>query len=294
MQTRSWELSCWFIESFAAGYSSTWKEPNLQWLLVPKQKKHPKRRKSRLLNNQNQAEMKLIKKQSLTSRKFSMSLLIHQGTIYLKVAPNQVVMMKVVVVVVFALAHADVLCGHFGVARTLDIIKSLWFSGQKWYKDIKKFVQCCPVCQKIRGLPSEPSEILSTHSNQSSWTSSVHCQKQKGYKLWWVDRFSHYVVLVPTKDDKAKTAAESFWNFWICSFGIFLRRLQQMEAHLTRRRNSGNLKMLHHISCPGHPEGHGAVERMNFVVEQIIRAHLIKTPSWPELVKAAAAAAFCN
>jgi len=50
------------------------------------------------------------------------------------------------------------------------------------------------------------------------------------------------------------------------------------------------LNIEHHISAPHHPEGHGAVERINFDVEQLLRGFVRRTPAWPKLVPAVA---FC-
>ena len=44
------------------------------------------------------------------------------------------------------------------------------------------------------------------------------------------------------------------------------------------------LETEHHVSCAGHPEGHGAVERMNYVVTQVIRGKFAHTVDWPRFV----------
>jgi len=40
------------------------------------------------------------------------------------------------------------------------------------------------------------------------------------------------------------------------------------------------------VSCPGHPEGHGAVERAHRSINNVLRAHLLHRSDWPALVPA--------
>lgn len=52
-----------------------------------------------------------------------------------------------------------------------------------------------------------------------------------------IDRFSRYVVLVPTADDRAQTAVESFWSAWVY---VTLGRRNSLQLMEDRRMIVGS------------------------------------------------------
>jgi len=106
-----------------------------------------------------------------------------------------------------------------------------------------------------------------------------------------LDRFSHFLQLTATKDTTAETTAAIFLNDWLCSFGVPATITTDGGTSFTGKAFTDVLqryRIKHHVSAPHHPQGHGAVERANQTVEQIIRALLKDKATWHQLVKPAA------
>lgn len=64
---------------------------------------------------------------------------------------------------IFALAHDDVLAGHFGGARTLQLVQQV----VRWPDmdgDIRRLARECPTCQRLRARLPPPLEFLSTRA----------------------------------------------------------------------------------------------------------------------------------
>ena len=47
--------------------------------------------------------------------------------------------------------HSGGLAGHFGIAKTLSLLKEKYYQPQM-YKDVQKFVKSCGVCQVAKGV----------------------------------------------------------------------------------------------------------------------------------------------
>ncbi len=196
----------------------------------------------------------------------------------------------------WALAHSDALSGHFGAARTIQIVAG----AVKWagmQADLHSLSETCATCQKIRARVPRPAEILTTRASAPfesvfiDYLGPLREQSNKSYVFAAVDRFSHYVVLAATADTSAATTVALLWELWITRFGPPSRLTSDGASAFTGRALTAvtdRLKIDHHVSCPGHPEGHGAVERANLTIAQVLRAHFRKVPDWPALVAAAA------
>jgi transposase InsO family protein len=104
-----------------------------------------------------------------------------------------------------------------------------------------------------------------------------------------IDRFSHELSLTATKDVTAETAAQAFFEGWVCRAGPPKRITSDGgNAFIADKLKSicTILNIEHHISAPYHYEGHGAVERANRDIGQTVRAIFRKDPNWPRFVKA--------
>jgi hypothetical protein len=102
-----------------------------------------------------------------------------------------------------------------------------------------------------------------------------------------IDRFSHFVMLCKTADVKAETTAEKFFKHLVCRFGLPERVTSDGGSAFIAGIFEDMLRCLgtkHHVSCAGHPEGHGAVERMNYTVTQVIRSQFARKTDWTVLV----------
>lgn len=107
-----------------------------------------------------------------------------------------------------------------------------------------------------------------------------------------IDRFSHLVLLHPAKGPVAVETADGLWR-WITTYGIPARVTSDGGSAFASKLVSDALKLIgteHHISIPHHPEGHGAVERANYTVTQVLRAVFHHRPHWVPLTAAVAMA----
>ena len=156
-------------------------------------------------------------------------------------------------------------------------------------------VKKCPTCQKLRAHRPQPESMASTAAKQPYESVFVDYLgplriSSEGFKyiLVMIDRFSHEVSLEATKDTTANTTTLLFHDSWICRFGI--PRMVTTDggssfAATTFAEFLALLRSKHHISAPYHPEGHGAVERVNSDVMQMLHALFKRNRDWPTLVK---------
>jgi hypothetical protein len=163
--------------------------------------------------------------------------------------------------------------------------------------ELRRRTACCPLCQKLRSIKTKPETIISTRSSspfESVFMDFIgplrECNGNK-HILNMVDRFSHFIVLVPAPTTSARVVVDALFTHWICSFGVprFITSdggsafASEMMSKVTELLN-----IEHHISAPYHPEGHGAVERANYTVMQTIRALFRGKHDWTTLVRPAA------
>ena len=216
---------------------------------------------------------------------------LKDGIITLPTAPSQEIICKV-----WALAHSIPFSGHSGAIRTIMRASSA-ISWPGMPAALTKLCQACPLCQKLRALPPTPASLASTRASApmesvfADFIGPLRLSSGHRYILVMVDRFSHYCCLVPTKDTSAQTAADGLLNAWICRFGLFRLLTTDGGSSFSAATFKDALALLesnHHISAPYHPEGHGVVERLNYDIEQILRAFLRDHPTWHDLVPSVA------
>jgi len=155
----------------------------------------------------------------------------------------------------------------------------------------------CPRCQKTKAVSTQPTELYSTRARApfmsvfADYIGPLRSSDGFRHILVVLDRFSHFLQLTATKDTTAETTAAIFLNDWLCSFGVPATITTDGGTSFTGKAFTDVLqryRIKHHVSAPHHPQGHGAVERANQTVEQIIRALLKDKATWLQLVKPAA------
>ena len=163
--------------------------------------------------------------------------------------------------------------------------------------ELRRRTADCPLCQKLRASKPKPGIIISTRSEapfESVFMDFIGpLRESKGYKfiLNLVDRFSHFIVLVPAFETTAAVVVDALFSQWICVFGVPLFITTDggsAFASSSMAHVADLLNIKHHISAPYHPEGHGAVERANYTVMQTIRALFRGKRDWHDLVRPAA------
>jgi hypothetical protein len=100
-----------------------------------------------------------------------------------------------------------------------------------------------------------------------------------------VDRFSHYVELAPLADATATECARAFLEYWVCNHGVPLALVSDGGAAFTSTvfaEMCDTLRVKHHTSIAHTPSGHGVVERVIGIVQQVLRGTLRDQPFWSQ------------
>ena len=203
-----------------------------------------------------------------------------------------------IVLSLLALAHDHFLSGHFGATRTLQRLTAAvqWPGVEE--NNVKQYVHACSICQKIHSSVIKAPDMLSTavqFPNDTIFIDFVgplqpapfHGRDCR-YILTVVDRFTRWCELTPLPDDTARSAAEALFESWICEVVGSPRVIasdngshfsNQLMAELARC-----LDITWHFTCTYHHQSAGAVERLNRVLHDTIRALLRDEPNWARLV----------
>ena len=179
-----------------------------------------------------------------------------------------------------ALRSAHDEAGHFGQHKTHDSI-IMRFTWPDMKKDIAKFVNSCPHCQKgkanRKGMKFAMKPILTTRPNElliiDFLKLSVSYEGHVGL-IVMIDHFSKFAQAIPLQEFTAASAADAICNSWICNFGIPDRILSdqgsQFESALFKEfLEVFGIQKSH--STAYHPQTNGLVERHNRTILQMLR-----------------------
>ena len=92
--------------------------------------------------------------------------------------------------------------------------------------DIHNLYTECAVCQKLRAPRVYSSDMASTAANAPCESVFIDyfgpVREEKGFKyiLVMLDRFSRFVVYVPTRDVTCETTVREIIDRWMCMFGV--------------------------------------------------------------------------
>jgi hypothetical protein len=196
---------------------------------------------------------------------------------------------------IWALGHGDPLVGHLGRQRSIRrILASVSWPGAA--SDLTKLAEACPTCQKVHAKQVHPRELASTAAEfpfESVFVDFIGPLPKIGeyeYILVCIDRFSHEIVLEAARSTSAQETAKLLVDRWVAQAGCPRLITSDGGPPFTSTVIVDlleELKIKHHVSAPYHPEGHGAVERVNRDVEQILRGSMRVDKDWTALLKPA-------
>ncbi|KAL0198302.1 hypothetical protein M9458_006842, partial [Cirrhinus mrigala] len=170
--------------------------------------------------------------------------------------------------------------GHQGIERTTELVRQRCYwpgmTGEvsRWCRECEscqsaKDVQ--PVASSLMGhlLASRPNEILAVDFTvlepSSSGLENV---------LVMTDVFTKYTLAVPTRDQRAETAAQVLAVEWFCMFGVPGRihsdQGRNFEFSLIQQLCS-LYKVEKSRTTPYHPAGNGQCERFNRTLHNLLR-----------------------
>ena len=184
--------------------------------------------------------------------------------------------------------HDDVLAGHFGVERTLELIgRKYYWSGMS--KDVKDYVSSCDICQRVKAPRHRPyGEMQALPQPERPWQevtmdfiTGLPPSKRRDCVydaiLVVVDRYTKMTRYIPTvKTVTAVQLADLFHEEIVCRFGTPRGVVSDRGSVFTSAFWSDlcyHMKMKRRLSTAFHPQTDGQTERQNQTLEHYIRCY---------------------
>ncbi|WVZ97437.1 hypothetical protein U9M48_042976 [Paspalum notatum var. saurae] len=192
-------------------------------------------------------------------------------------------------------AHTSMFTLHPGSNKMYqDLKQKFWWTRMK--REIAKYVSECDVCQRVKADHLKPAGMLQPLAVPAGKWEDIHMDfivglphTQKGYDSIWViiDRFTKSAHFIPVKTTyRAKQYAELYISRVVSLHGVpltitsdrgslFLSRFwEQLQTAL-------GTNLIH--SSAYHPQTSGQVERVNQILEDMLRAcALTYSTKWDE------------
>ena len=202
---------------------------------------------------------------------------------------DQIVVPLSKIVGILKLLHAHPLSGHFGIAKTFDLVsRKYWFPRMR--HRVQQFVRTCDVCQRnkserhpTRGM-LEPLQIPQNkwQSIAMDWITGLPTSPLGNDSiLTIIDRLSHMVHLIPCKSTATSAdVAQLLIQHIVRLHGVPRSIHSDRDSRLIARfwkELCNQLGIIHKYSTPYHPSSNGLVERANRTIEQVLRTALDQT-----------------
>lgn len=185
--------------------------------------------------------------------------------------------------------------GHFGIAKTLQKLRSRYFwsdmSGQ-----VRQYVMECHKCQvnKPKRKTVEPLTLTDTPSRPfyrvSIDTVGPMAMSEKGsrYALSIVCDLTKYLIMLPMKNKEARTIARAMFEGLILVHGpveVIVSDQGTEFVNAIMRELCGLMKIEHRVSAPYHHQTMGSIERTHRVFNEYLRSYLSTGEDWEECMK---------
>ncbi|KAF1323549.1 reverse transcriptase, partial [Globisporangium splendens] len=181
--------------------------------------------------------------------------------------------------------------GHLGREKTfLSLSRDYYWPHM--YKWVRKYVRTCEVCQRAK--PRAPLRSLAVP--QDSWKSVSmdfifglpRDKHGRNGILVFVDRFSKMVHLTPVSDKiSAEMTAKVFVDVVFRLHGLPSEIVSDRDTRFTSRfwrTLFGILDAKLSMSTAAHPETDGQTERVNRVLEDVLRSYATSFGEWSEFL----------
>lgn len=201
------------------------------------------------------------------------------GILYRKsVTRNQLVLPTVFHPLIYKELHEEM--GHFGVERTLSLIRDRFY-WPHMHRDVDHYVTKVCGCLK-RKRPNKPTRaplvsIVTTYPFEMVSIDYLHLESCKGgyeYILVVVDHFTCFAQAYACTNKSAKTAAKKIFGDFVLKFG-FPSKLhhdqgREFENKLFSKREKYSCVQGSHTT-PYHAPGNGQAERFNRTLLSMLR-----------------------
>ncbi|KAF1318124.1 Pol protein, partial [Globisporangium splendens] len=183
--------------------------------------------------------------------------------------------------------------GHLGREKTfLSLSRDYYWPHM--YKWVRKYVRTCEICQRVKPSGSTQAPLRSLAVPSESWKSVSmdfifglprDTHGRNGI-LVLVDRFSKMVHLAPVSDKiSAEKTAKVFVDVVFRLHGLPVEIVSDRDTRFTSkfwRALFGLLDTKLSMSTAAHPETDGQTERVNRVLEDVLRSYATSFKEWSE------------
>lgn len=183
------------------------------------------------------------------------------------------------------LHHDAPYAAHRGITKTLELIERLfWWPGSR--HDVETYVRTCNLCQRMNTSNQKKAGLLQPLQVPAGPWRSVSMDlitglpKSSGFDsiLVFVDRFTKYVVFVPTT---ATLDTRGFAMLFVQHIVTFHGMPDEVVSDRGSQFNSTFWKEVCHmlqidrcLSSAYHPESDGQTERVNRILEDVLRHYV--------------------
>ncbi|KAF1314408.1 reverse transcriptase, partial [Globisporangium splendens] len=185
--------------------------------------------------------------------------------------------------------------GHLGREKTfLSLSRDYYWPHM--YKWVRKYVRTCEICQRVKPSGSTQAPLRSLAVPSDSWKSVSmdfifglprDTHGRNGI-LVLVDRFSKMVHLAPVSDKiSAEKTAKVFVDVVFRLHGLPVEIVSDRDTRFTSkfwRALFGLLDTKLSMSTAAHPETDGQTERVNRVLEDVLRSYATSFKEWSEFL----------
>ncbi|KAF1326177.1 Pol protein, partial [Globisporangium splendens] len=191
--------------------------------------------------------------------------------------------------------HGSPSGGHLGREKTfLSLSRDYYWPHM--YKWVRKYVRTCEICQRVKPSGSTQAPLRSLAVPSDSWKSVSmdfifglprDTHGRSGI-LVFVDRFSKIVHLAPVSDKiSAEKTAKVFVDVVFRLHGLPVEIVSDRDTCFTSkfwRALFGLLDTKLSMSTAAHPETDGQTERVNRVLEDVLRSYATSFGEWSEFL----------
>ncbi|KAF1334458.1 reverse transcriptase, partial [Globisporangium splendens] len=191
--------------------------------------------------------------------------------------------------------HDSTSGGHLGREKTfLSLSRDYYWPHM--YKWVRKYVRTCEICQRVNPSGSTQAPLRSLAVPSDSWKSVSmdfifglpRDKHGRNGILVFVDRFSKMVHLAPVSDKiSAEMAAKVFVDVVFRLHGLPVEIVSDRDTRFTSRfwrALFGLLDTKLAMSTAAHPETDGQTERVNRVLEDVLRSYATSFKEWSEFL----------
>lgn len=218
------------------------------------------------------------------------SLYLKQGTVYRSITDvtgkthNVFVIPPSLVPTVLQAHHNNPGAGHWSFLKTENSIKTRYW-WPRYNTDIWEWIRSCSTCSQCQPpYPHRRAPLIPITQDRPFQCVSMDLmgpiRSPNGdprYILVLVDLFTKWAEAVIIPNMKAQTVAQAILDHWVCRYGT------PENFHSDQGTNfmSDTMKSFCKLfgieqtrTTPFHPQGNGAVERMNRTIQAVIRKYL--------------------